>query len=259
MNVLDRLDTTLRVVGGARLEGSVEVQGAKNAALPIMAAALLARGKVTLHRVPRITDVSVMWSLLEALGARLSLQDRNTITIDAANVNKHARAVHAGAQARRVVRSVRPAAGPLRPRRGAAARRLRARHARDRHARSRVPRARRRRLGRARLSDRERARRPAARRRDRVPHAVGRRDEERDARGGRPPTATRSSTTPRWSPRSSTSRTSWSRWARRSRAKAATRCASPASRNCTASSTRSSPTASRPERCCWPARSRAAT
>jgi UDP-N-acetylglucosamine 1-carboxyvinyltransferase len=89
VNVLDRLDTTLRVVGGARLEGSVEVQGAKNAALPIMAAALLARGKVTLHRVPRITDVSVMWSLLEALGARVSLQGRNTVTIDAANVNKY--------------------------------------------------------------------------------------------------------------------------------------------------------------------------
>jgi len=89
MNVLDRLDTTLRVVGGARLEGSVEVQGAKNAALPIMAATLLARGKVTLHRVPRITDVSVMWSLLEALGARLSLESRNTITIDSSNVNRH--------------------------------------------------------------------------------------------------------------------------------------------------------------------------
>jgi UDP-N-acetylglucosamine 1-carboxyvinyltransferase len=88
MNVLDRLDTTLRVVGGARLEGSVEVQGAKNAALPIMAATLLARGKVTLHRVPRITDVSVMWSLLEALGARLSMESRNTLTIDASNVNK---------------------------------------------------------------------------------------------------------------------------------------------------------------------------
>ena len=69
MNVLDRLDTTLRVVGGARLDGSVEMQGSKNSALPIMAAALLA-AKVTLHRVPRITDVSVMWSLLEALGAR---------------------------------------------------------------------------------------------------------------------------------------------------------------------------------------------
>jgi UDP-N-acetylglucosamine 1-carboxyvinyltransferase len=89
MNVLDRLDTTLRVVGGARLDGSVDVQGAKNAALPIMAAALMARGKVTLHRVPRITDVSVMWSLLEALGARLSLDGRNSITIDASNVNRH--------------------------------------------------------------------------------------------------------------------------------------------------------------------------
>ena len=89
MNILDRLDTTLRVRGGARLEGSVDTHGAKNAALPIMAAALLAKGKVTLHRVPRITDVSVMWSLLEALGARLSLDAPNTITIDASNVNRH--------------------------------------------------------------------------------------------------------------------------------------------------------------------------
>lgn len=89
MNVLDRLDTTLRVFGGARLEGSVEVQGAKNAALPIMAASLMARGKVTLRRVPHITDVSVMWSLLEALGARLSLEGRNTITIDSSNVNRY--------------------------------------------------------------------------------------------------------------------------------------------------------------------------
>src|SRR6202165_1560381 len=86
MNVLDRLDTTLRVVGGARLEGSVEVQGSKNAALPIMAAALLAKTPVTLHRVPRITDVSVMWSLLEALGARLHSEGPNTIVIDASNV-----------------------------------------------------------------------------------------------------------------------------------------------------------------------------
>ncbi len=89
MNLLDRLDTTLRVRGGARLEGSVDTHGAKNAALPIMAAALMAKGKVTLHRIPRITDVSVMWSLLEALGARLSLDGPNTITIDASNVAAH--------------------------------------------------------------------------------------------------------------------------------------------------------------------------
>ncbi|MDQ2663080.1 MAG: UDP-N-acetylglucosamine 1-carboxyvinyltransferase [Candidatus Eremiobacteraeota bacterium] len=89
MNTLDRLETTLRVRGGARLEGSVATHGAKNAALPIMAAALLAKGKVTLHRVPRITDVSVMWSLLEALGARLRYEGEGTITIDAGNVTSH--------------------------------------------------------------------------------------------------------------------------------------------------------------------------
>ncbi len=60
--------------------------GSKNAALPIMAASLLAKGTVTLHRIPRITDVSVMWSLLEALGARMRYEGDNTITIDASNV-----------------------------------------------------------------------------------------------------------------------------------------------------------------------------
>ena len=87
--MLDRLETTLRVRGGARLEGSVSTHGAKNAALPIMAAALLAKGKVTLHRVPKITDVSVMWSLLEALGARLRYDGDGTVTIDAGNCASH--------------------------------------------------------------------------------------------------------------------------------------------------------------------------
>jgi UDP-N-acetylglucosamine 1-carboxyvinyltransferase len=89
VHVLDRLETTLRVHGGHRLEGSIETHGAKNAALPIMAAAVLAKGTVTLHRVPRITDVSVMWSLLEALGARLRSEGNGTIVIDAANVATH--------------------------------------------------------------------------------------------------------------------------------------------------------------------------
>lgn len=89
MNVLDRLETTLRVRGGHQLSGSVETHGAKNAALPIMAAALLANTPVTLHRVPRITDVSVMWQLLEALGARLRSEGKGTITIDASDIATH--------------------------------------------------------------------------------------------------------------------------------------------------------------------------
>ena len=87
MNVLDRLETTLRVRGGHKLDGSVATHGAKNAALPIMAASVLSGGKVTLHRIPRITDVSVMWSLLEALGARLRIEGPGTVTIDASNVS----------------------------------------------------------------------------------------------------------------------------------------------------------------------------
>jgi UDP-N-acetylglucosamine 1-carboxyvinyltransferase len=84
--MLDRLETTLRVRGGVRLEGSVATHGAKNAALPIMAASLLAKGTVTLRRIPHITDVSVMWSLLEALGARIRYEGEDTVTIDAGNV-----------------------------------------------------------------------------------------------------------------------------------------------------------------------------
>jgi UDP-N-acetylglucosamine 1-carboxyvinyltransferase len=89
MNVIDRLETTLRVRGGHQLSGSVETHGAKNAALPIMAAALLATTPVTLHRIPRITDVSVMWQLLEALGARLRSEGSGTITIDASAIATH--------------------------------------------------------------------------------------------------------------------------------------------------------------------------
>jgi len=89
VNVLDRLETTLRVRGGHVLSGSVETHGAKNAALPIMAASLLAKTPVTLHRVPRITDVSVMWQLLEALGARLRSEGNGSITIDASNIERY--------------------------------------------------------------------------------------------------------------------------------------------------------------------------
>ncbi len=89
MNVLDRLETTLRVRGGHALRGSVETHGAKNAALPIMAAALLAKTPVTLHRIPRITDVSVMWQLLESLGAQVRSAGTNSITIDASGVAQH--------------------------------------------------------------------------------------------------------------------------------------------------------------------------
>ena len=55
-------------MGGARLVGEVEVVGAKNSALKLMAVALLARGRTTLTNVPAIADVSIMAELLRRLG-----------------------------------------------------------------------------------------------------------------------------------------------------------------------------------------------
>jgi UDP-N-acetylglucosamine 1-carboxyvinyltransferase len=60
-----------RVVGGARLAGEVEVTGAKNSVLKVMAACLLAEGTSTLRNVPDIWDVPVMADVLRGLGAEV--------------------------------------------------------------------------------------------------------------------------------------------------------------------------------------------
>jgi UDP-N-acetylglucosamine 1-carboxyvinyltransferase len=60
------------VAGGARLAGSVEVVGAKNSVLKLMAAALLAPGSTTLGNLPAISDVAIMHRLLERLGCEVS-------------------------------------------------------------------------------------------------------------------------------------------------------------------------------------------
>ncbi len=57
------------IVGGTRLYGNVEVSGAKNAALPILAATLLTTGPNYIRAVPRISDVWVMQEVLDNLGA----------------------------------------------------------------------------------------------------------------------------------------------------------------------------------------------
>ena len=72
----------LLVTGGARLAGSVRISGAKNSALKLMAAALLAPGRTVLHNVPRIQDCLTMGEVLEHLGAGVAW-DGDTVTIDA--------------------------------------------------------------------------------------------------------------------------------------------------------------------------------
>ncbi|MGH9729933.1 MAG: UDP-N-acetylglucosamine 1-carboxyvinyltransferase, partial [Candidatus Acidiferrales bacterium] len=53
-----------KIQGGRRLEGTVRISGAKNAALPIMAAALLTSEKVELDNIPRVRDIITMAKLL---------------------------------------------------------------------------------------------------------------------------------------------------------------------------------------------------
>jgi UDP-N-acetylglucosamine 1-carboxyvinyltransferase len=77
----------LVVRGGKRLEGAVQISGAKNAALPIMAATLLAPGEHYLDSVPHLRDISTMGRLLANLGAGFHLE-KNRAILDCSGI-KH--------------------------------------------------------------------------------------------------------------------------------------------------------------------------
>jgi len=76
------------VSGGRRLSGQVTVSGAKNSALKLMAASLLAPGTSVLHNVPDIQDVRTMQEVLEYLGAVVEFVD-GTMTVDTTEVQSH--------------------------------------------------------------------------------------------------------------------------------------------------------------------------
>jgi UDP-N-acetylglucosamine 1-carboxyvinyltransferase len=71
----------LMVTGGRPLHGSVRINGAKNSALKLMAASLLAEGTTVIENVPRIVDCITMGEVLERLGARVAW-DGDSLTID---------------------------------------------------------------------------------------------------------------------------------------------------------------------------------
>jgi UDP-N-acetylglucosamine 1-carboxyvinyltransferase len=75
----------LVIRGGRPLSGRVEISGAKNAALPLMAATLLAPGVHTLRNVPLLSDTRTMARVLQKLGARVEFRDR-ACTIDTSDI-----------------------------------------------------------------------------------------------------------------------------------------------------------------------------
>jgi UDP-N-acetylglucosamine 1-carboxyvinyltransferase len=74
------------VEGGRSLSGSIEPSGNKNAALPIIAAALLTDQRVTLTNVPRIRDTETLVDLVRSVGASIEWRDRNVLEIEAREV-----------------------------------------------------------------------------------------------------------------------------------------------------------------------------
>src|SRR2546423_5995760 len=75
-----------RIIGGRALKGRVTISGAKNSALPCMAAAILTPETVTLHNVPYVRDCMTQRRLLEDLGATVLVPDLRTHKIKAANI-----------------------------------------------------------------------------------------------------------------------------------------------------------------------------
>ena len=74
------------IQGGNPLHGTVEISGAKNAAVAIIPAALMVNGVVVLENLPRISDVDKLLTILEHLGAKVRHVDKNTAEIDCRNV-----------------------------------------------------------------------------------------------------------------------------------------------------------------------------
>jgi len=74
------------ITGGNRLEGEIDIAGAKNAALPAFSATLLAEGKFTLTNVPALRDIKTIVALLKEFGAKVKMVDSHSYTVENNNL-----------------------------------------------------------------------------------------------------------------------------------------------------------------------------
>ena len=76
----------LKIVGQGNLHGKVEISGAKNSALVLLASSLLTNERIILENVPRLTDIEKMGNILKSLGIKL-IQKNNRVEIDPKNIS----------------------------------------------------------------------------------------------------------------------------------------------------------------------------
>ena len=78
----------LAITGGPRLAGEVRISGAKNAALPILAGAILTDQPVVIGNVPHLNDVTTMIDLLGRMGVKATIHEQMGVEVDAANISE---------------------------------------------------------------------------------------------------------------------------------------------------------------------------
>lgn len=99
----------LIIVGGESLKGEIRISGAKNSVLPILAGSLLATEPVVIGNIPHLNDVTTMMELLGQFGAKLTVDERLMIEVDASHVNQY----HAPYELVRTMRASILVLGPL--------------------------------------------------------------------------------------------------------------------------------------------------
>ena len=78
--------TKYLIRGGNTLHGSIEISGAKNAAVAILPAALLVNGKCRIENIPQISDVTLILQIIRELGADVRVVNRTTVEIDCSHI-----------------------------------------------------------------------------------------------------------------------------------------------------------------------------
>ena len=77
------------IKGGTPLHGVVEISGAKNAALALIAAAIMADEDVTIENLPDVSDINQLIAAIETIGATIIRVDRHTVIINGKTISSH--------------------------------------------------------------------------------------------------------------------------------------------------------------------------
>ena len=76
------------IKGGNKIDGEVQISGSKNAALPIIAATVLIKGKTILYNVPNIQDVQTMFEIIRNIGGKVQKKN-NKVIIDTSKIHTY--------------------------------------------------------------------------------------------------------------------------------------------------------------------------